>query len=253
MGLSASDHQFYLPSMPYGRHQILVVDATTCVFQQVTAGAAHADVMSYQNVSARAIEGDHDGWPRERSGVACSSCTATSAGRRSPRQQELRGAGRCVPTSASCTRRSRRVHRRSYRVTSTRTVCRLPDAGLSATTAPAAPVVEDSVTRLTRRAAQKARGRDHPELVPHGTVTGYQNWGCRCPLCRGQHSAAQARWRAARVARGEADPSLIPHGTTGGYINWGCRCNRCSAAQAIDHVDWYIGTHPAAFREERSR
>ncbi len=32
-------------------------------------------------------------------------------------------------------------------------------------------------------AQQKARGVANPELIPHGTNSGYTSWGCRCPGC----------------------------------------------------------------------
>lgn len=34
------------------------------------------------------------------------------------------------------------------------------------------------------RERQRQMGIDHPELIPHGTYTGYTNWCCRCDECR---------------------------------------------------------------------
>lgn len=37
--------------------------------------------------------------------------------------------------------------------------------------------------RRWRKARQEAIARD-PSLRPHGNITTYQNWGCRCDKCR---------------------------------------------------------------------
>lgn len=34
------------------------------------------------------------------------------------------------------------------------------------------------------RERQRQMAIDHPELIPHGTYTGYTNWCCRCDDCR---------------------------------------------------------------------
>lgn len=44
------------------------------------------------------------------------------------------------------------------------------------------------------------RGKEHPELIPHGTVSAYQLWSCRCDVCRMQarkrHGASRAKRKA---------------------------------------------------------
>lgn len=45
-----------------------------------------------------------------------------------------------------------------------------------------------------------------PELVPHGTVGGYRNYGCRCRACTTAHSAAHAAYRRRRREREAAAP-----------------------------------------------
>ena len=51
----------------------------------------------------------------------------------------------------------------------------------------------DSTDRSrVERAARKQRLRANPNLAPHGTVSTYKNWGCRCDLCRTAGSAKNA-------------------------------------------------------------
>lgn len=48
------------------------------------------------------------------------------------------------------------------------------------------------------RAAWVASLQDRPAAdVPHGTLTGYQNWRCRCIRCQDARRDARARWAAA--------------------------------------------------------
>jgi hypothetical protein len=46
--------------------------------------------------------------------------------------------------------------------------------------------------RRTKRAAALALD---PALAPHGTVSTYRNWGCRCTECKAAHAAAQKALR----------------------------------------------------------
>ena len=69
-----------------------------------------------------------------------------------------------------------------------------------------------------------------PQDPRHGTVTAYNNHGCRCPRCTEAARVARAAWRASLQDRPSAE---IPHGTWSGYANWGCRCNDCKAAAAL--------------------
>ncbi|HTJ31916.1 MAG TPA: hypothetical protein VL738_01670 [Dactylosporangium sp.] len=55
------------------------------------------------------------------------------------------------------------------------------------------------------RAAARERGRLHPELIPHGTVSAYDYWQCRCLTCINGNSA---RCKARREARLAAVPDL---------------------------------------------
>lgn len=55
----------------------------------------------------------------------------------------------------------------------------------------------DAAHQREVRAAARKRGIADPSLIPHGTLSGYQFWGCRCSACRAR--VAQAwRERAAR-------------------------------------------------------
>lgn len=65
----------------------------------------------------------------------------------------------------------------------------------------------------------------------HGTLNAYSNLGCRCDLCRDNHSAYMVPLQRERRAGGlpEGDHR---HGTDNGYSNYGCRCQACVDARA---------------------
>lgn len=65
--------------------------------------------------------------------------------------------------------------------------------------------------------------------LPHGAISGYTGWACRCPACRLAMADYRRRLRAAYAAD---PPGDIPHGTLGGYQNYACRCDACRAATA---------------------
>lgn len=48
------------------------------------------------------------------------------------------------------------------------------------------------------RAVRVARGRANPELIPHGTLSGYTNWKCRCYPCRDAQLERQRAYRRER-------------------------------------------------------
>ncbi len=72
--------------------------------------------------------------------------------------------------------------------------------------------------------------------VPHGTASGYKNYGCRCEPCRAAGLAARLATRARLTQRGKDHPELIPHGTASAVYLWQCRCPVCRAA------DWHRDT-----------
>ncbi|MGO8882754.1 MAG: hypothetical protein ACLPUO_01680 [Streptosporangiaceae bacterium] len=75
--------------------------------------------------------------------------------------------------------------------------------------------------------ASGIRGGGHK----HGTASAYNNYGCRCELCRTAASAARRAWAESLQDRPFAE---VPHGTASGYRNWGCRCERCSLVRAAE-------------------
>jgi len=44
----------------------------------------------------------------------------------------------------------------------------------------------------------------------HGTVNGYKNWGCRCPLCTKANAIAQREWRERAQERRAKQVSETP-------------------------------------------
>jgi len=80
------------------------------------------------------------------------------------------------------------------------------------------------------RAARKSRS-ERVDDIPHGTINGYINWGCRCKACLqvgSQRNKQAALERRERIRRGEI-PAGISHGATG-YQVWSCRCAVCRRA-----------------------
>lgn len=73
-----------------------------------------------------------------------------------------------------------------------------------------------------------------PEAKPmkHG-ITGYNQHGCRCELCR----AAKAESRKRRGLR-RPNGDIPPHGTISRYSNMKCRCDECRAAAAEYARQW---------------
>ena len=70
-------------------------------------------------------------------------------------------------------------------------------------------------TEAHRAEAQKMRRRRQREVaagsdaVPHGTFTGYHNWGCRCPDCKAKGSESNAYCIAARRIKAGAPVSAL--------------------------------------------
>ena len=61
---------------------------------------------------------------------------------------------------------------------------------------PPAATLEAARTQ-TQRANAQTRGQANPELIPHGTVSGYDYWRCRCLTCINGNSARSKRYRDA--------------------------------------------------------
>jgi hypothetical protein len=85
------------------------------------------------------------------------------------------------------------------------------------------------VTRTLQeyKARAQARAAADPSVVPHGTVSGYDYWGCRCNACARTKSA---RNRELYVQGRKVYGGPVPHGTRNGYSNYKCRCAECRGA-----------------------
>ena len=55
----------------------------------------------------------------------------------------------------------------------------------------------------------------------HGTVNGYNYWGCRCEPCRTANSAA---------SKSQRSPDLVKNHGRVGY-DYGCRCEQCRSGK----------------------
>lgn len=78
--------------------------------------------------------------------------------------------------------------------------------------------------RQLARNAERARLGIKPTV--HNAST-YNNWDCRCELCRKDWAALIARHR---VKRRPEDAKR--HGVYSTYSNWKCRCDPCRTAWA---------------------
>ena len=68
-------------------------------------------------------------------------------------------------------------------------------------------------------------------MPPEHGVTRYDDYGCRCQVCRTANAERHRELRARRAAtRPENDP-FLEHGSKSTYINYGCRCAACTEAQ----------------------
>lgn len=68
--------------------------------------------------------------------------------------------------------------------------------------------------------------------TPHGRVSTYIQYGCRCDDCTAANREWVAECREDRARRLREDPTLAPHGNRSTYINWGCRCDECAEAHS---------------------
>lgn len=75
-----------------------------------------------------------------------------------------------------------------------------------------------------RRAERLA---NDPTLRPHGDITTYQSWSCRCRECV---DAAAEYAQDRRIAALKSNFANERHGTAGTY-NLGCRCGACTDAK----------------------
>ena len=68
-------------------------------------------------------------------------------------------------------------------------------------------------------------------MPPEHGVTRYDDYGCRCEVCREANAERHRAGRARRALSEPEDNSLLAHGTKSTYANHGCRCDLCVDAQ----------------------
>ena len=68
----------------------------------------------------------------------------------------------------------------------------------------------------------------------HGTVTEYNDNGCRCFECLAAIRERRQQRRRLAQANGGIYPGPITHGLPGTYGNYGCRCPACNEAHRVD-------------------
>ena len=93
-------------------------------------------------------------------------------------------------------------------------------------------------------------GRRRYKKLPHGTVSGYLYWGCRCEECR-----QACRDYYGRKSRAEHLAEITPpHGTPNRYWT-GCRCDECriAANKRRNERRWATIEHVRAYDRERKR
>lgn len=78
-----------------------------------------------------------------------------------------------------------------------------------------------------------------PRKPPEGGFThgasGYDNYGCRCDVCKEGNAAKQKRLRESNrdervLINGVYVHPFAPHGTRNGYQYYKCRCGPCTQA-----------------------
>lgn len=85
---------------------------------------------------------------------------------------------------------------------------------------------------VARERAKREAGIAVPEHVPHGSVSTYNNYVCRCVACK---KAWAEMCQTAKLNRATKPIPEHVHGTENGYGNYRCRCVACSTA-------WRVGT-----------
>lgn len=103
------------------------------------------------------------------------------------------------------------------------------------------------------------------ELCPHGTPSGYRNWGCRCAACQ-QASGHKSRTdidiqhpsiKAAKEHHRLGEPMCsacferCPHGLESGYIQWCCRCVVCKGSRVAKKASAYQDNKEAILEQQR--
>lgn len=71
-------------------------------------------------------------------------------------------------------------------------------------------------------------GRAYHPHAPHGMVSGYTNYFCRCPECTEAWNEYTRNRRSERKD-GSMPPGVV-HGKPTTYANWMCKCQPCVSA-----------------------
>lgn len=93
----------------------------------------------------------------------------------------------------------------------------------------------------------------HPD-APHGTLNGYQHYGCRCDTCTFVNNQKNRQHRRERFAKriktadGRWFHPDASHGTLSGYGHFGCRCDACTLVNSANSTRWALKTKTKTWR-----
>jgi hypothetical protein len=90
-----------------------------------------------------------------------------------------------------------------------------------------------------KRKLQRRHGLIIPDDArhPHGSITRYQRFRCRCAKCRAANARSHRDLRKRRAQSQVAE--RIQHGVRSSYVNHGCRCEACkTAARQYNAAGW---------------
>lgn len=90
------------------------------------------------------------------------------------------------------------------------------------------------------------RNKPLPENVDHGTTNAYNNYSCRCDVCKAAQRVFQLARTQDRRSKGlsKDDPR---HGSYNGYANYGCRCDDCVEANRVYAIGYRLKTGQITF------
>ena len=76
-------------------------------------------------------------------------------------------------------------------------------------------------------------------MPPDHGVTRYDDYACRCLVCREANADRHRIGR--RAADRQEDNPALEYGTKATYVNHGCRCESCAEAQRVANRRRYGG------------
>lgn len=86
-----------------------------------------------------------------------------------------------------------------------------------------------------QKRARRAFFRANPDQIPadkHGTLSGYQGYGCRCDACKKANADKHREY-----SRNKPPMPRSAHGSVYGYCWYGCRCDACRQAMSDRHYE----------------